>query len=448
MSINRKMFIRSVFGAAGGAVMPPMAAYAAEGGVSAFCEPARELPVVADCDILVCGGGPAGIATAVAAARGGAKVRLLELRGSLGGIWTSGLLGCMLDFGRGVLAKELLSRLDACGARRGYSYSVNDPDYAKDIYEPEYMKVVCEAMCQDAGVKVQLDTRVVAAYRDIGARNVDVVVTESKSGRQAWRARTFVDATGDGDLAAFAGCGFDIGFADGCDQPASMMAVLSTPNADPLAPFVLNDGGEYVATVMAFRDEIKRAGMTPSYGNPTLYRLTRNLVLMMANHEYGVKIDDAAGISAAAIHARRENIAIAAALARLGGVWSGLRVAATAEQLGHRTARRIHGRYTLTRSDVIAGAKFSDTAGESRFPVDVHAMTKKDDAVSAMGVVAKPFQIPIRAMRAKDLDNLYMAGRCISGDPIALASYRVTGPAFQMGESLGRYLSVGAKRVL
>ena len=442
MSINRKMFIKSVFGAAGGVVMPPMEACAAEGGSSAFREPVRELPVVADCDILVCGGGPAGIATAVAAARGGAKVRLLELRGSLGGIWTSGLLGCMLDFGRGALAKELLSRLDAHSARRSNFYSDNDRTF---VYEPEYMKAVCEAMCLESGVKVQLDTRVVAAYRDIGARNVDVVVTESKSGRQAWRARTFVDATGDGDLAAFAGCGFDIGFADGRDQPASMMAVLSTPDVDALAPFVLNGGGEYGATVKAFRDEIKRAGMTPSYGNPTLYRLTRNLVLMMANHEYGVKIDDAAGITAATIHARRENVNIVVALARLGGVWSGLRVAATAEQLGHRTARRIHGRYTLTRADVIAGARFDDAAGESRFPVDVHAMTKKDDAVSAMGVTAKPFQIPIRAMRSRDLDNLYMAGRCISGDPIALASYRVTGPAFQMGESLGRHLSVGAK---
>ena len=424
-----------------GAALPFAGGVAPLPNKGVFAEPQHDLPLVEDCDILVCGGGPAGIATAVAAARGGAKVRLLELRGSLGGIWTSGLLGCMLDFGRGALAKELLSQLDACGARRGYSYSVNDPDYAKDVYEPEYMKVVCEAMCQDAGVKVQLDTRVVAAYRDIGARNVNVVVTESKSGRQAWRARTFVDATGDGDLAAFAGCGFDIGFADGRDQPASMMAVLSTPDADALAPFVLNNGGEYVATVTAFHEEIKRAGLVPSYDNPTLYRLTRNLVLMMANHEYGVKIDDAAGITAATIHARRENIDIAAALARLGGVWSGLRVAATAEQLGHRTARRIHGRYTLTRADVIAGAKFNDAAGESRFPVDVHAMSEKDDAVSAMDVVAKPFQIPIRAMRAKDLDNLYMAGRCISGDPIALASYRVTGPAFQMGESLGRHLA-------
>jgi len=446
--MNRKSFIKSVFGAAGGAALPPMTVRAAEGDASAFREPARSLPVVAGCDILVCGGGPAGIAVAVAAARGGAKVRLLELRGSLGGIWTSGLLGCMLDFGRGALANELLSRLDVFGARRGYSYAVNDPPYAKDVYEPEYMKAVCEAMCREAGVKVQLDTRVVAAYRDSQSRNVDAVVTESKSGRQAWRARMFVDSTGDGDLAAFAGCGFDIGFAkDGRDQPASMMAVLSTPDADALKPFLLNCGGEYGAVTRAFRSEIRRAGLVPSYGNPTLYRLTRNLVLMMANHEYGVKIDDAAGITAATMRARSENIAIAAALARLGGPWDGLRVAATAEQLGHRTARRIHGRYTLTRADVIAGARFGDAAGESRFPVDVHALTKSGDAVSNMGVKAKPFQIPLSAMRARELDNLYMAGRCISGDPVALASYRVTGPAFQTGETLGRRLAEAVKKM-
>lgn len=162
---------------------------------------------------------------------------------------------------------------------------------------------------------------------------------------------------------------------------------------------------------------------------------------------YGVKIYDAAGITTATMRARRENVGIVAALASLGGVWSGLRVAATAEQLGHRTARRIHGRYTLTRADLVAGARFDDAAGESRFPVDVHAMTKNDDAVSSMGVKTKSFQIPIRAMRSRDFDNLYMAGRCISGDQIALASYRVTGPAFQMGESLGRHLAIRTRRV-
>lgn len=421
---NRREFL--VFGAAG--LASPAFGKNTDGRT--FREPVRELQVVSDCDILVCGGGPAGIATAVSAARAGAKVRLLELRGSLGGIWTSGFLGCLLDFGRGRIAEEINARLDAWGARR------------RGVYEPDYMKAVCEAMCLEAGVKVQLDTRVVAAYRDVSARNVDVVVTESKSGRQAWRARTVVDATGDGDLAALAGCGFDIGITeDGRDQPASMMAVLSCPDTDLLKPFMLREGRGWAETTAAFADEIRRAGKTPSYGHPTLYRLGKTLVLMMANHEYGVKIDDAAGITAATMHARRENLELVAALERLGGPWRGLRVAATAEQLGHRTARRIHGRYTLTRTDVVSGARFDDAAGESHFPVDIHALSKNAPAVSTMGVKAKPFQIPIRAMQANDLDNLYMAGRCISGDSIALASYRVTGPACQMGESLGCFLA-------
>ena len=120
---------------------------------------------------------------------------------------------------------------------------------------------------------------------------------------------------------------------------------------------------------------------------------------------------------------------------------------ATAEQLGHRGARRVHGRYTITVADVEKGATFPDAVTTSNFCVDIHATTadrNKKAAYSSMGVKARPFQIPMRACIAKDADNLYLAGRCISGDFISMASYRVTGSAVAMGEAVGKAAALRA----
>jgi len=396
-------------------------------------EAARALPVAGSFDVLVAGGGPAGIAAAVAAARAGKRTALLETHGCLGGIWTAGLVGCMLDFDKGWTSGELIRRLDAFGAKR-------QADRSWFAYEPEYMKAVCEDLCVESGVTVRLLTSVVGAVRDASGRNLAAVVTESKSGREAWCAKAFVDATGDGDLAARAGCGFDLGMRpDGVGQPASLDALVLVENADALAPYTMYTAARHPRE--ALRAEMLRAGVEPSYGIPTLYRIHDHLMVMMSNHEYGVRIDDAVAISAATIRARREVHAQIAALAKLGGVWKGIRVAATAEQIGQRSARRIHGRYTLTRDDVMNGARFADAVCESRYPVDIHALDAKTGRRQAADVDSfkwKPFQIPLRALRARDLDNLWMGGRCISGDPIAHASYRVTGSAVATGEAAGR----------
>ena len=407
-----------------------------------FLEPERNLPLKSDsdcCDIIVCGGGPAGVSAAVAAARAGARVRLFEMHGSLGGIWTSGLLTYIFDFDKSPLGLEIIERLDKLNARR----CASKRDF---VYEPEYMKLVCEEMCAEAGVQVQLYTSVATSYRDPTGKNVQTIITESKSGREAWRAKYFIDCTGDGDLAAQSGCGFDMGFTpEGFGQPATLNALVVVRDATKMSQFISNDPamwgpGGHVDSFRAFLKEIERAGMEPSYFNPTLFKVHENLLLLMINHEYKVRVDDAAAISAATIRARSEILRITSALNQLGGVWEGMRVAATAEQIGHRTCRRIHGRYTLTREDVAAGRKFDDAVTTSRFGVDIHAIDFKSNKTKTISSASfKPFQIPLRSLLAKDADNLFMAGRCISGDHIAHASYRVTGSAVAMGEAIGKH---------
>jgi flavin-dependent dehydrogenase len=146
-------------------------------------------------DVIVCGGGPAGVAAAIAAARTGARVTLIEVHGCLGGIWTAGALSWIIDASLkpGVMA-EVIRRLDDAGGHGGHG----TPDFSYDV---EVMKLVLDQMCMEAGVRVLLHTRVVAVDRN-DAGSLRAVVTESKAGRQRWTGRVFVDTTGDGDVAA------------------------------------------------------------------------------------------------------------------------------------------------------------------------------------------------------------------------------------------------------
>lgn len=419
------------------------AAVSADGTL--FHEPAMSLPLISDADVIVCGAGPAGVSAAITAARAGARVRLFEWRGCLGGIWTAGLLGYFLDFDKPGFAAELRARLDQRGARTGSSA-------ARFCYHPEELKLLLEELCVEAGVKFQYHTRVAAAYRD--GRRLTTIVTESKSGRQAWRAPVFIDTTGDGDLGAQAGCAFEFGEAADCPcQPMSLNALLVVNDVEALREFVRfgdpqpgeNTNSEKKQRI---KDAIIRTGHYPSYAGPTLWHVKGNLVFAMMNHEYGVKPFQADEVTAATVRARAEMNKMVAGLCNLGGPWEGLQIVATAEQIGVRDGRRIRGRYSVGQNDLVTGARHADAVVRATFGVDIHATSAEHNRQSAttnQGIKVKPYDIPLRALIAQDVDGLLMAGRCISGDFIAHASYRVTGNAVAMGEAAGVTAAIAAQ---
>jgi hypothetical protein len=309
------------------------------------------------------------------------------------------------------------------------------------------MKLLLEELCVAAGVRVQLHTRVAAAYRD--GRRLSTIITESKSGREAWQAPVFIDTTGDGDLGAQAGCEFEIGEGKTCPcQPLSMCVLITVKDPAGLSKVIHQTGtaakGTYQSK-MELLSEIRRAGLDPSYGNPTLFPIRENLLLAMVNHEYGVLAHDAAAVSDATLRARAELHQIFRALRKLGGPWAGVEIIATPEQIGIRDGRRIRGRYVVGKEDLLSGARHEDAVVRATFPVDVHAMKKDGKPVSNEGVKTQPYDIPLRALIARDVDGLLMAGRCISGDFIAHASYRVTGNAVAMGEAAGAAAAVAAQ---
>lgn len=441
----RRTFLRSTIAGIGSGCVAGLARASDEPAAApapgSFLEPERELTLREDADVIVCGGGPAGVSAAIAAARAGARTRLFEVHGCLGGVWTAGLLTYIFDFDKPGLTREMKARLDARGARR----STRADNF---VYEPEEMKVLLEELCQEAGIQCRLHTRVAAAYRD--GRRLSTIVTESKSGREAWRAPVFIDATGDGDLGALAGCGWDVGQERDCPcQPLTLNALVVVKDATALGPYMsfYQDTTRHLPAVEAFRAELARAGLSTSYGHPTLFHVRDDLVLLMINHEYGVKPFDADAITAATLRARAEVFRVLRGLRSLGGVWDGIQVAATAEQIGIRDGRRIHGRHTMTKSDLVQGARYEDAVARVTFGADIHAAdraTNDKETISHGGFRTLPYDIPLRALIARDVDGLLTAGRCISGDFIAHASYRVTGNAVAMGEAAGVVAALAA----
>jgi hypothetical protein len=295
-------------------------------------------------------------------------------------------------------------------------------------------------LCLDAGVKVHFHSRVVGAVRNT-ANRLSLAIMESKSGRRAFGGSVFVDATGDGDLSALAGCRFDMGReGTGETQPLSMIVLLTGVTREGIGQFVcgIPESGSHAKAKKRLFDEMVRAGVEPSYAHPSIFHIRDDFYCMMANHEYGVLATDADAIARATIRARAEVHSLVNHLKALGEPWKDMQIVATPEHIGVREGRRICGRYTVSAQDLVEGKTHDDAVCRVRFPVDVHSTDAgKTKGIMKEKVRAKPYDIPFRALVVRDVDGLLMAGRCISGDFIAHSSYRVTGNAVPMGEAAG-----------
>lgn len=388
-------------------------------------EPLRRTQLRGEFQVVVCGGGPAGCAAAIRAAREGARTLLLERSFCLGGIWTAGLMPWIIDqqSKTGLIAElrnAILSRGGYCTA----TGTLTAP--------PEELKILLEEQCADAGVTLRYGT-IVADAATSGRRLIHAI-TESKSGREAWSASMFIDCTGDGDLAALAGCNFEYGNADGLAQPASLVALVGGIEPDEVNEYLVSPTGK-----IRLFELLCSAGCEPSYAHPSLFHYGNGMLGLMSHHGYGVCGFDADSLTRTMLSGRAEIHRQIAALRSLGGVWRNLRLVATAEQLGIRESRRIRGLDSVTVADMVSGRRREHPVCVSHFCADVHAPDPRHcRTVIETGLRnASGFYIPYRALISADIDNLLMGGRCISGDFFAHSSYRVTGNAVPIGEAAG-----------
>lgn len=401
-----------------------------------------------EADVLVAGGGPAGVCAAVSAARLGARVVLAERFGCLGGNLTVGHVSPILgSVAPGTMADELRALLEA--GHEGAPQTVTRNGQERHL-DHEEAKGVLARLCADAGVTVLLCAPVVDAVME-GSRVAGAVVDTPKGLRKI-RARAVVDATGDGRVATAAGAGFRIGRdADGATQPMSLefdvdgvdesRAIAAWGGSDPVK---LPSGEEY-------RELCKRmnaAGELPE--NVTIVRLHRTLHpgerCVNATQLNGVDALDPAALGRADAELRAQIDRCVEFLRRHVPGYERCRVKSGASAPGVRETRRIVCDAAVTDADVEEGRHYADAVvHDAWFLIDIHNPTGGGQA-EGHSQPARPYDIRYGALLPTGVEGLLVAGRCIGGTHRAHASYRVMTPCMAMGEAAGVAAALAAAR--
>lgn len=381
-------------------------------------------------DVAVVGGGVAGIAAAVAGARAGAHVYLIERNGFLGGTATGGLVG-RFQAGPDVqgspvirgLYKEICDRLHAYDGIQG------------SLFDPELMKFVALDLCEEAGVHLLLHSLV----HDVTTRDQQVEAIQIYDKRTPRRmiAKTYVDATGDGDVSALAGATFHAGRTiDGLQQPMTLLFQLGNIDRQRLMT------ADWTRLNDLFKKEVQ---ILASRGRIFYFEWTRGLLGFVMTHVAGLDGLDSEDLTQAEITARRQAYAVYQFFRKHVPGCEECVIATTATQIGLRETRRIAGDYMLTREDILTGHKFEDSIGCSTSWIDVHN-PDGEGVLHELVIKDDWFEIPLRAITVAGYDNLLIAGRCISATHEAQGSIREIPTCILSGQGAGVAAALAAQQ--
>ena len=418
-----------------------------------------------DYDVVVCGGGPAGIMAAIAAARNGACTILLEQYAFLGGNAAMFLpimtfhdhLGHQIIQG---IPQEFIDRIAALGGSAGHHLCACHCSVT--CVDGETLKYVAQEMCLEAGVTLLLHSPVTETTVEDGC--LRSVVVENKSGRQVIRGKVFIDATGDGDVAARAGAPYEMGRPeDGSLQPPTFMFRMGNVDMARFMADVLARGkGEaahvhydYQAYLHGYQfiffgcdDYVRQAQANGELPVPWtfIFVTTPRLgeVAINMGKVPGTIGTDALSLTHAEIEGRRQMFTIVPFLQKYIPGFEGAHLIDSAHQIGIRESRRITGEYTLTGADLLHNPVFPDSIALGGYMIDLHSPAGIGNV--AGDILEHGYHIPYRALVPLGVEHLLTAGRCISVDWTALGSTRVMAICMAIGQAAGTAAAVAVRQ--
>lgn len=420
-------------------------------------EPEKQIPVVRQVDVLVAGGGSAGVAAAIAAARRGMKTLIVEQYGSLGGTGTNALVTPLMGIG-------VPGPYEASGIGSEIYNMASEMGVGNGLYEPENIKLVFQRLALNAGVEVMYHTLICDVLKD--RSTVTGVIIENKDGRSAILAKRVIDCTGNGDVCFRAGVPYESGNPEnGKNQAISLRYMVAGADEqrisdffeslDPHFPNLATDGRLHTAFMWvnehrwAIAPVIRKAYEAGDleYTDGIYWQVTSipGFPGCLAFNNPGIYEHNNGACAGDLTRAQllgRETIHRQMKFYRkyIPGFEKAYLVQ-VAPMVGVRESRRIRGRYYLTLEDVFHYRKFPDSLVKNNYPVDVHSATNEEEFVHYSDVSIpeeeKYYEIPYGCIVPEKVDNLLMAGRCVSCDFFAQSSMRIIPICHALGEAAG-----------
>lgn len=404
-------------------------------------EPARSIPVHGDYEVVVLGGGPAGIAAAASAAAHGRKTILVERYGFLGGAGTAagvtnfcGLFANVHGDIRRVVhgvADDLLTRIDQLGGLNAPHMVLGKTN--AQAYDTTAYKSAADDLLISRGVDLLFHALGAGVVVEGGV--LTALIVETKSGRRAIRGRVFIDCSGDGDLAAWAGAPFELG-----DEAGNLLYPTMMFRVNGVDPVLAGEAWNTIPALM--REAASRGTRFARQGvvvrpqrNPVEWRV--NATQVASRNGRALDGTDADELSYGEIEGRRQAQAFIEFLRTDVPGFAQAYIVDTPPQLGIRETRRIVGAYQLSGEDVLRCASFPDTIGVNGWPLEKHVAGNVEWSWPPIPQSRGFNHLPYRMLLPQRLRNLLVAGRCASMTHEGQSAARVSGGCFVMGEAAG-----------